>query len=134
MRYFQKEDVRNKVYTGAGWPIPFKDFGGQIGGIETTDGYIIEEIGKLISQKRGGVMEISANEFDNLKKKENQRSYPSWRELLAVRQLHRLRLAWERGNAAVDKKIASATGGYSAPVAAPRPAGPSSYRPQAVAR
>lgn len=134
MRYFRKEDVRNKCYTGAGWPIPFKDFGGYTGGIETDDAYIITEISKLISNHQGGVIEVTAQQYDDLKKKENQTSYPSWREVLSVRQLLRLREAWQRGSAAVGKKITETVSGYSETKVPPRPSGPSTFRPQGITR
>lgn len=134
MKFFSKYDLRNKIYTGAGWPVPFKDVGGMIGLLATNDNYIISELQKVIDEHRGGVQEVTAAEFEALKKKENQKPYPTWRELLDRKHLQGMLHHLFDARAAADKELPDAVRNFSLPRNIARPAGVSTFRPKAVAR
>lgn len=101
LRYFKKYDTRVPVMTGQGFAIPFEaitDEKGQLfeyGVLATSDGYVIGELESFIRQQVGGVQEVSAQEFEAIKKKERLKLLPSWREVFSVRTIQRLYERWK---------------------------------------
>jgi hypothetical protein len=144
VRFFKKFDTRIAVYTGAGYAIPFEVITDETGRpyewgvLAVQDGYLVGELEKLIQRQVGGVQEIGPAEYENLKKKGQQRLLPGWRETVwprqALRKLHDDAVALA---AVVEKPILPSVvkGLQSEYYNLTRPGGAiSGWRPAAVAR
>lgn len=135
LKYFKKYDPRIILRTGRGGSVPFVDIGGQWGLLATSDGYLIGELEKCQREQRGGVMEITREEFEELKKKENQNPFPVWRETISPRQLRNLKRGAEFANVAAGKaSLPFEVTGFSEAKALGRPAAKSDYIPKTVDR
>ncbi len=110
IRYFKKYDTRVRVFTGGGAVVPFEEIFDDSGRpfewgvLQTSDGYIISELENLIRRNQGGVMEIGHVEYESLKKKEHQKSLPSWRETIQPKQYLRMVLDASRASAAAASR------------------------------
>lgn len=135
VRYFKKYDPRVILRTGRNGVVPFIDIGGQWGLLATSDGYLIKELEKCQKEQRGGVMEVTQKEFEELKKKENQKSFPRWRESVVPRELHRLKNRVHEANVAAGKAaLPFEATGFSETKVLARPAAKSDYVPKSVDR
>ncbi len=145
VRYFKKFDTRITVHTGAGSIVPFEaivDENGrpyEWGVLQTSDGYLISELEKLIQRQVGGVMEIGQAEYEALKKKEQQKLLPSWRETVWPRKAYRQLLEDVRALVAVDRTgrpLPAVVKGLQAEFQTlARPLGAlNNWRPQSIAR
>lgn len=134
MKYFKKYDPRIQLRTGIGSTVPFEDFGGQWGAIATTDNYLIEQMRKCQAEQRGGVMEISAAEYDDLKKKENQTSLPTWREQVGHLHLKRVLNRVQENAAVAGRTLPFAPTGFSEAKAVAKPVAVSNFVPKTVKR
>lgn len=90
MVYFKKYDPRIALNSSLGRRIEFEDIGGQWGLLATGDNFVIRELRRAQAEQRGGVMEISPAEYEEIKKKDNRNF--SWisRETVGRQQLKRL--------------------------------------------
>jgi hypothetical protein len=68
MRYFKKEIVSTKLYLSNGAIMHWDEVKDDTGIIATEDGFILKELDSAISRHVGGVVEISAEIYDELKK------------------------------------------------------------------
>ena len=81
MRYFKKERPRTPIYLPNGSQVKFETNDGITGYYESDDPNLINHFLTLIREKRGGIAEITAAEFQEGKKKaDSTPSKPSWRE------------------------------------------------------
>lgn len=78
MRYFKKELFSTKLYLPSGSAVPFSNIGFDTGILATEDGYVLKELDKCLKKKIGGVVELSQNDYEELKKNSltNLRSQP----------------------------------------------------------
>jgi hypothetical protein len=132
--YFKKYDPRIQLRTGMGSTVPFEDIGGQWGLLETKDNYLIAELRKCQREQRGGVMEITAQEFDDLKKKENQTSFPNWREQVGHLHLKRVLNGVQKSAAAAARPLPFTPTGFSEAKAVARPQAVSTLVPKTIRR
>lgn len=70
MRYFSKALVSNTI-SAAGKTIPFIEVSGGAGVIATEDNAIIEALELRIRERRGGIVEITNEQYDEELKKKN---------------------------------------------------------------
>lgn len=98
MTYFKKYDLKIPLADGMGRRVPFQDVGGQWGLLATEENYLIGELRKCQREARGGVMEITAQEYEELKKKQKPISSRIWREVVGHLRLKRM---LDRVNASV---------------------------------
>jgi len=112
MRYFLKEKLSRPLYLPNGAKAPFESVGGDYGLIQTTDEYVIKELDKAVKMHVGGVVPLTAEEFDEWQKKKaaleqsSSSSQPKDREVLGpipFQELQRIRAA---GAAAVVSGMA----------------------------
>lgn len=135
MRFYKKYEPRHsRIQLGTGSAVPFVG-DGEWGIYATNDSYIISELQKCIDEQRGGVVEISHGEYEELKKKEDETpSSPTWRETVGLRKLARMLQGVKNGAVAAGKKaLPAAVRGFSEAAKITPPAGVSSYRPKARA-
>jgi hypothetical protein len=104
MVYFKKYDPRIALNTSMGSRVPFIDLGTSWGLLSTEDNYLISELRRAQREQRGGVMEISGEEFEDLKKKETPKPRRIWREQVAHQQVRRL-FARVNQNAAAEHRL-----------------------------
>jgi hypothetical protein len=134
MVYFKKYDPRIQLSTGRGVIVPFQDFGGQWGAIATTNNYLIDELRKAQKEQRGGVMEIDAAEYEELKKKENQIPFQTYREQVGHQQFKRVLRDVGARAAAAGKQLPFVPTGFSEAKALAKPVAKSTYVPRSVNR
>lgn len=135
MRFYKKYEPRHsRIQLGTGSSVPFVG-DGEWGIYATQDSYIISELQKCIEEGRGGVVEISHAEYEELKKKEERNPFfPAWRETVGLRKFERmLRGVRERVAAAGKRELPSVVRQFSEAARITPPAGVSSYRPKARA-
>ncbi len=77
--FFQKEIPQTPVHLSNGMPVKFEDVDGRVGAYKTTNDFVIGELRMAIAAQRGGVSEITEDEFTELLKKK-QPSQPKWRD------------------------------------------------------
>lgn len=66
--WFRKELFSRPIHLPTGHTVPFVEVADDMGVLATDDGYIIAELRKLIERQVGGVTEINAVEYEELKK------------------------------------------------------------------
>jgi hypothetical protein len=112
MRYFLKEKTSRPLYLPNGAKAPFESAGGDYGLLETQDSYLVTELDKAVKMHVGGVVALSAEEYNSWveKKKASEQSssssQPKDREILGpipFQELQRIRAA---GAAAVVSGMA----------------------------
>lgn len=74
MPYFKKEIPETPVYLPVGKAITFEAIDRDYGYLATNDGYVIDQLQKLISSRRGGVSEITQAEYEEWVQKKTQLS------------------------------------------------------------
>jgi len=92
-KYFKKELARNKVRTSSGDVIQFEILPGDTGVIkldDAADAALIAELGAMADKRISGVVRISAEIYESLKK--NEFSNPSPRSSSILRQLNQVRV------------------------------------------
>jgi hypothetical protein len=135
MVYFKKYDPRVQLATGRGFIVPFTDIGSSWGVLATADQYLIGELRKAQSEQRGGVMEITVEEFLDLKKKENNPPHPRiYREQVGHLQLRRLYRTVQENSVAAGRPLPFVSSGFAEAKALARPVAKSTFVPKAVAR
>ena len=67
-KYFRKEIVNTPLYLKGGGKVPFIALGGDIGILETDDATLIGQLEVAINRRMGGVIAITSEEFEELKK------------------------------------------------------------------
>lgn len=128
MRFFKKPDHRQKLLLSNGSWQPFQN-AGEWGVLATEDNYVINEFAAAQRQQRGGIEEISAEEFQMLKKKAS--SFNRWKDEVqeGFREFFRRTGNLPAGaNPVEDKPKRDPQSRIS------RPAGISDFRPQGVRR
>lgn len=116
MNYYRKELFSNPLRLPNGFTIQFTEVADDMGVLATEDGYLISELRNAIQRRVGGVNEISASEYEDLKKNPPDKpSPPPW---LNAQNLHQ--------RAGVQSLAANvvAEGKMSAMAQAPKPATP----------
>jgi hypothetical protein len=68
MDYFKKEVFSNPLRLPNGKTVMFKEVADDEGVLATEDGYLISELESAMRRRVGGVVRISADEFEELKK------------------------------------------------------------------
>lgn len=76
MRYFSKAIISNPIFTDAGKPIPFVHVGSDDGVIATDDNSIIESLASRVKTRRGGVSELTQEQYDEIIKKKSDLPSP----------------------------------------------------------
>lgn len=76
MKYYHKEILSNEARLGDGRPLWFEDIGDGDGILKTDDQTLIDLIKPLTDARRGGVREITADEFEEYSKKKAGSSSP----------------------------------------------------------
>lgn len=99
--------------------------------LATSDTYIIKELERCIREQRGGVQEITLEEYGDLKKKENQTLRPTWRESISRSRLARLLARLHDESVAAAKAPAEIMRNFSEARALAKPQGKSAWRPTA---
>lgn len=74
MKYFKKELVSSPLKLPNGFRVLFTEVADDIGVLATDDGYLIGELNNAIKRRVGGVVAISSDEYEELKK--NQPGLP----------------------------------------------------------
>jgi len=69
MRYFHKAMISNPAFTSAGSPIIFQHVGGDDGIIATDNQTIIDALVERIQKRKGGVSELTEEQYAELQKK-----------------------------------------------------------------
>lgn len=67
-KYFRKEIVSTPLYLKGGGRVPFVALGDDVGILETDDAALIGQLEVAIKRRMGGVVAITAEEFEELKK------------------------------------------------------------------
>lgn len=67
-KYFRKEIVSTPLFLKVGGKVPFVALGDDIGILETEDATLIGQLEVAIKRRMGGVVAITAEEFEELKK------------------------------------------------------------------
>lgn len=67
-KYFRKEIVTTPLFLKSGGRVPFEVVGGDTGILETEDAKLIEVLDVAVKRRMGGVVSITAEEFEELKK------------------------------------------------------------------
>jgi len=84
-RYYKKEVLSNRLYIkGTGAPAPFEPIGGDDGIFATDNPVYTSELDEAAKRGVGGVVEITQEEYEALKKKSSER--PSLKSLVRDRQ------------------------------------------------
>ncbi len=133
MVFFKKFDPNVRLNTSRGYTVPFAEVGDGWGVLATEDAYLIGELRKAQAEQRGGVMEIEATEFEELKKKESP-SQRVWREVVGHLQLRRLYRGAQGSAAAAGRQLPFVPTGFSENKALARPMAKSTFIPKSVAR
>lgn len=103
MTFFKKYDPRIALADSRGRHVPFVDIGSQWGLLATEDNYLISELRRAQAEHRGGVMEITHAEYEELKKNEIP-IRRIWRETVGRLQLKRL-YARANANAVAGRRL-----------------------------
>lgn len=135
-RFYKKIDPRQPIiFSDGAWYRDWEVAGErqEIGLLQTSDGHIIKELALAIEKQRGGVREITAEEYQAIKKKQPKlkRWQPS-NEAITMRAYLRLRNLWQGVAAgAVDGvELGRPQGGRKIE----RPVTLSTFRPASVRR
>lgn len=80
MRYFTKANVFNTIYSG-GAPVEFIEIEGGMGVIKTDAQQVISELESRIAEKRGGITEINADQYEGYLQKKNTLNQPQKQQL-----------------------------------------------------
>ena len=82
VKFFKKHDPRRTLYLSGGDVVKFEAVIQQYGVLATDDPRVISEFAAMMRAHRGGVEEITQEDYDDLREKKNpkQLSRPSWRE------------------------------------------------------
>lgn len=75
MRYFLKELVSTPLYLPTGGKIGWEELQGDQGALATEDGALLHQLDMAIRRKVGGVREITAEQYEEVKK--NSQSIPT---------------------------------------------------------
>jgi hypothetical protein len=103
-KYFKKYDPNNPFATQSGTRLQFKVLSDQWGILASRDNYVIKQLRLAQSEQRGGVMEITAEEYRDLEKKKPMDFLQLWgREMLGHLQVRRLYESVRAGVAAGGK-------------------------------
>lgn len=98
MRYFRKYEPRQNLMMSNGAWLRFPETGGehdQWGLLATQDGGIIREIELAQQNQKGGIEEITAADYEALKKKERKpKRWPHSNEAISPRTYLKLREQW----------------------------------------
>lgn len=130
-KYFKKYDPNNPFATQNGVKLQFRVLSDQWGILATRDNYIIKQLTLAQSEQRGGVMEITAEEYRDLEKKKSMDFSHLWqREMLGHLQLRRMVDAVRKGAAAVGKLPPGVQNVINEVRALTAPQGVSSYVPK----
>lgn len=128
MRYFKKELLSNPVWLPSGGKFPFDNIGNNEGVLATDDLILVTEAERAMAAHRGGIIEITVEEYDELiKKKQDSPSQPNLPS--DPFQVPRLSLDPNRFNQAPSKPEAAAAAavpkptahGTPDPIAVPKP-------------
>ena len=76
MKFFHKAILSNPVILKSGRRVPWDSIGGDNGVIGVEQEELADELQELIKARRGGVREITSEEFEELKKKADPYSPP----------------------------------------------------------
>lgn len=112
-RYFKKDVPESRLYLPIGKPVPFDAIDRDYGYLVTNDGYIIHELEKMILNKKGGVSEITEQEFNEwVQKKSSQNSQQLQpRQRTTIGPQHRMRGENERSAVPAAASVIGVTAG-----------------------
>jgi hypothetical protein len=83
VKFYRKVYPRQKFYLSSGEYLQFDPIDHMIGVAAITDAKVMEDIAKATSENRGGIEEISAEEYHALQSKKKENLQPPWREELS---------------------------------------------------
>lgn len=67
-KFFRKEIISTPLFLKSGGKAPFEAVGSDIGLLKTSDAALIEQLELAIRKRMGGVVSISSDEYEELKK------------------------------------------------------------------
>lgn len=134
MVFFKKYDPRIALNSTRGRRIEFQDIGGQWGILATEDNFLIRELRTAQAEQRGGVMEISAAEYEEIKKKDNRNFSWTSRETVGRQQLKRLFARANENAVAASRLPPGVKSQFSAPRVLVKSQGPSNIVVKTVRR
>lgn len=125
MRFFKKELVSRPLYLPGGSKVGFVNIGDDTGLLATEDGFLIAELSKMAARHKGGVVEITAEAYTDLKKNPptNPASLSNSNNVQELRQQIRElqgKLRRQEGNAAGDRHPLSSLHVETPPISVPR--------------
>lgn len=134
--FFKKLDARQKVHLPDGRWLSFFDTGNGWGVLATGNVYEVQQLRECISRARGGIEEITHEQYEEVKKKREPILFGAhFREQIEIRRLSRILRQIASGKDVVeDKERFHSDVGYRAERIGASPKGTNGFRPKAVAR
>lgn len=87
MKYYYKAIAANTITVKPTGTIPFEDAGGGAGILTTEDKVVIDALTERVKKRIGGVYEITAEKYGELKKKLTASQPPKPKQVLPLEQL-----------------------------------------------